>query len=287
MILREFDPWKSSFCTCPLKLSLNPYTGCSHGCLYCYASSYIPRFSECRPKANLLAALRREVPRLHQGLLVSMAYSSDPYPPMERDLQLTRGCIKILKERGLRLQLVTKSDIVTRDADLLCEMPSVVSITLTTLCIEVSGLLEPKAPSPEARLNAMRDLRGRGVPVCARLDPIIPGINDQEIEDLVAAVCEHGAQHITTSTFKARPDSWRRMKEAFPLEARDLGKLLEKGVRLGGYRYLPVDRRADLMQRMRKAALENGITFSTCREGFCNDDGICCDGSHLAQVDRL
>jgi DNA repair photolyase len=206
---------------------------------------------------------------------------------MERALQLTRGCIQILKEGRLRLQIVTKSDIVIRDADLLCKMPSVVCITLTTLCDEVSRLLEPKAPSPRERLNAMRVLRDSGVPICARLDPIIPGINDQEICDMVAAVCKQGAQHITSSTFKAKPDSWRRMKEAFPVEARALGESLEKGVRLGGYRYLPAGQRANLMQRMKKIALENGITFSTCREGFCNDGGVCCDGSHLAQVDGL
>lgn len=283
MILREFDPWKSRSCSCPPKHSLNPYTGCAHGCLYCYASSYILRFSECRPKVRLLAALKREVCRLEPGILISMANSSDPYPPMERDLQLTRGCIQILKERELRLQVVTKSDIVSRDADLLSKMPSVVSITLTTLCDDLSSLLEPGAPKPGRRLDAMRGLWKSGVAVSARLDPIIPGINDLEIEELVMAVCNQGAQHITSSTFKARPDSWRRIKDAFPREAKDLGELLDKGSRIGGYRYLPQDLRAGLMQKVKNAAIENGVTFSTCREGFANDPKVSCDGSHLAE----
>jgi len=90
MILRAFDPWKSELCTCPDKLSLNPYTGCPHGCLYCYASSYIPCFSSCRPKADLLRRLDREAARIGPGPFVAISNSSDPYPPMEEDLGLTR-----------------------------------------------------------------------------------------------------------------------------------------------------------------------------------------------------
>ena len=100
MILRPFDPWKSQLCTCPAKLSLNPYTGCPHGCLYCYASSYIPRFAECRPKVDLLKRLARESSKIRPGTLVALSNSSDPYPPQEKDLRLSRGCLQILKEQG-------------------------------------------------------------------------------------------------------------------------------------------------------------------------------------------
>lgn len=118
MILRSFDPWKSQLCTCPAKMSLNPYTGCPHGCLYCYASSYIPRFAECRPKIDLLKRLARESSKITPGTLVALSNSSDPYPPMEKDLRLSRGCLQILKERGLRVQVVTKSHLVAQDAEL-------------------------------------------------------------------------------------------------------------------------------------------------------------------------
>ena len=121
MILRPFDPWKSQLCTCPAKLSLNPYTGCPHGCLYCYASSYIPRFAECRPKVDLLKRLAREAAKIRPGTLVALSNSSDPYPPMEKDLRLSRGCLQILKERGLCVQVVTKSHLVAQDAELLAE----------------------------------------------------------------------------------------------------------------------------------------------------------------------
>jgi DNA repair photolyase len=282
MILREFDPWNNPLCSCPKKLSLNPYTGCSHGCLYCYASSYIPRFAECRPKPRLLAALRRELLRRKPGLLVSMSNSSDPYPPIEVDLQLTRGCIQIIKDANIRLQIVTKSDIVCRDFDLLKDMACAVSITITTLCDELSSLLEPGAPLPGRRLDAIRLLRSKGVPVSARLDPIIPGINDAEIEDLVLAVCEAGALHITTSTYKARPDSWKRLNAVFPGESKGLEILLKKGNKVGSACYLPEDTRVHLLKRVKGAALESGVTFSSCREGFSQDPGLCCDGTHLA-----
>jgi hypothetical protein len=91
MILGPFDPWKSQLCTCPAKLSLNPYTGCPHGCLYCYASSYILRFAECRPKVDLLKRLARDTAKVKPGTLVALSNSSDPYPPQEKDyLRLSR-----------------------------------------------------------------------------------------------------------------------------------------------------------------------------------------------------
>lgn len=283
MLLRKFDPWNGSLCTCPGKLSLNPYTGCAHGCLYCYASSYIPRFSDCRPKIGLQERLKREVRRIEPGALVSIANSSDPYPPMERDLHMTRACIKILRDSRLRLQLVTKSDIVARDIDLLGAMSCVVSITITTINDDLSKRLEPGAPMPEKRLQAIRQLQRNDIPVTARLDPIIPGINESEIEDLVSAVCKAGALHITSSTYKARPDNWKRLKEAFTEESNALYAMFEKGDRTSGYHYLPKKVRLELMQKIKEAATERGATFSTCREGFPGDIGVSCDGSHLTK----
>src|SRR5512137_2144784 len=155
MILRPFDPWNSQLCTCPAKLSLNPYTGCPHGCLYCYASSYIPRFADCRPKVDLLKRLARESSRIKPGTLVAMSNSSDPYPPQEKELRLTRGCLQILKERDLCVQVVTKSHLVAQDAQLLSEMRACVAITITSLSESICSKLEPGAPSPARRLEAM------------------------------------------------------------------------------------------------------------------------------------
>ncbi|NPV61213.1 MAG: radical SAM protein [Methanotrichaceae archaeon] len=280
-ILRNFDPWKSPLCTCPPKLSLNPYTGCAHGCLYCYASSYIPRFQECRPKEGLLKRLARELARAEPDKIVSLSNSSDPYPPMEEGLKLTRGCLRLLKDYGRSAQVVTKSDIVKRDIDILKEMPSAVSITITTLSDDLSRKLEINAPLPKRRLNAIRALRGEGIPVSVRLDPIIPGINDSEIEELVSAVAQAGALHVTSSTYKARPDSWKRMCRAFPEEMVALGQLFEQGSRTGGSRYLPVQMRKKLMAAVCKASTCESLTFSCCREDLAFGGTASCDGTHL------
>lgn len=281
MILKPFDPWKSPLCTCPAKLSLNPYTGCPHGCLYCYASSYIPHFKEPRPKVDLERRLRREILRVKPGSLVMMSSSSDPYPEQERDQLITRGCLDAMNCRGLRVLVVTKSDLVCRDADILSEMGSAVSITITTLREDLAGLLEPGAPSPKKRLEAIRTLHLKGIPVSARIDPIIPGINDSEIEDLVDAACRARAKHITSSTYKARPDSLRRILQAFPVQSEGLKSLFEKGSRTGGSLYLPKEMRESLMIKVEMAVLRSGMTFASCREGMAVQKGVLCDGSHL------
>ncbi|HPS91737.1 MAG TPA: radical SAM protein [Methanothrix sp.] len=281
MILTPFDPWKSEMCTCPAKLSLNPYTGCQHGCLYCYASSYIPRFAECRPKVDLLRRLARESSRVSPDTLVAMSNSSDPYPPQEEGLLLSRGCLQILKDRGLCVQVVTKSHLVARDADLLSGMNACVAITITSLSDAISSRLEPGAPSPAKRLDAMAKLSAKGVALSARIDPIIPGINDAEIEQLACAVSCAGAGHITSSTLKARPAIMKRISAAFPQEGAALERLFALASKAAGSRYLPRETRCDLMLRVKECARQEGLTFSTCREGWAKVPGINCDGSHL------
>lgn len=281
MILNPFDPWKSRLCTCPSKLSLNPYTGCPHGCLYCYARSYIPHFSCCRPKADLPRRLDREAARVPPGRLVAMSNSSDPYPPMEEKLCLSRSCLKILRDRGLAVQVVTKSCLVARDAQLLAGMRASVAMTLTTLDDSISRILESGAALPGQRLKAMEKLAALGVPVSARIDPIIPGINDAEIDDLVSAVSRAGARHITSSTYKARPGGLKRIVNAFPEQGAALQRLFAGGEMMAGSLYLPSELRMDLMERIAASAEVEGLTFSSCREGSAPAPGINCDGSHL------
>ena len=130
-LITRFDPWQSSLCTCPPKLTLNPYTGCSHGCVYCYATSYTPHFVACKPKKDLLKHVECEAAKLN-GETLSIANSSDPYPHPEVDLGLTRKCLKILSRHNCRIQIVTKSNLVTRDVDILAQVPCTVALTITT-----------------------------------------------------------------------------------------------------------------------------------------------------------
>ena len=148
MLLTDFDPWKSKLCTCPNKLTFNPYTGCDHRCLYCYASSYIPNFQKCRPKKNLLTRLEHEAKKL-SGELISISNSSDPYPRLEKKMELTRKCLEILAKNRCKLQIVTKSDLIIRDIDILQTVPCVVAITVLTTDDQT-----PKIPSLIAPFGA-------------------------------------------------------------------------------------------------------------------------------------
>lgn len=96
-LISRFDPWRSGLCTCPVKLTFNPYTGCDHGCVYCYASSYVRRFSKCRPKKDVVRRFRMEAGML-RGELLSVANSSDPYPQVESELMVIRSCLRVLSE---------------------------------------------------------------------------------------------------------------------------------------------------------------------------------------------
>lgn len=280
-LLREFDPWRDPLCTCPPKLSLNPYTGCSHACLYCYITSYIPRGFQCRPKRDLLRKLERDLERLKGRPLISMSNSSDPYPPQERELLLTRSCLERLVGRA-RVLVVTKSDLVLRDLDLLSRLPCAVSLTLTTLKPGLAKRLEPGAPSPQKRLEALRKLSEAGIPTSLRLDPLIPGLNEGEVEEIVREAASAEVRHVTSSTFKPRPDGWRRMERGFPELFPRLRELYSRGERRKRSLYLPREVRRALLERVREACLSVGLTFSTCREGLTELNlAPSCDGSHL------
>jgi DNA repair photolyase len=279
-LISKFDPWRSSLCTCPSKFTFNPYTGCDHGCLYCYASTYIPHFTTCRPKKDLITRLKNETTKL-KGELVSVSNSSDPYPQQEAKLGLTRKSLRILTLSNCKLQVITKSDLVTRDADLLSKVPSMVSLTITTLSDETAKTIEPNAPSPSKRLKAAETLLLKHIPVTVRIDPIIPYVND-DTEPLILKLAETGIRHVTCSTYKARPDNWHRLAKALP----DIKSKLKpiyyvQGENINRTQYLPKQIRYKLMTDTRKQALRHGLGFAVCREGFPELNTATCDGSSI------
>ena len=273
-VIRPFDPWKSEMCSCPDKFSFNPYTGCSHGCLYCYAT-YIPHFFKLRKKKNLLRRLEKDIRRLETPL-VSMSNSSDPYPPVERQYEITRRCLELMREYGVKLLIVTKSDTVVRDIDLLSEMRCAVSISITSI---QKNPLEPLAPEPERRIAALREIYNAGIPVILRLDPIIPNVNEDSIERIIES-CSF-VDHIVTSTLKLRRDSFNRISRKFP-ELEDMYKKLyfKDGEKIQNSWYLPAEMRKSILERVVEKCRESGISYSFCREGF-DFDARSCDGSHL------
>ena len=283
-----FDPWGSSLCTCPTKYSFSVYTGCPHSCLYCYISSYIPNPFQVRVKKDPIRKARRDLVKIDPAFHISIANSSDPYPPIERRLKLTREALRIFLAQGFKVQLITKSDLVTRDLDIIRRGNCSVSVTITTLDDKLASIMEPYAPPPKRRLDALRLLSSHGVPCTVRIDPIIPFLNDEGFEDLVSAVVEAGAKHVVSSTYKARMDSFKRLSEAFPNISEKLRDLYwVKGEVVGRCRYLPKRLRIDILKRLKRLVEEKGVTFATCREGLSElNSGETCDGSHLIPIRR-
>ena len=155
--------------------------------------------------------------------------------------------------------------------------------TCGTLDHDLARRLEPNAPPPSRRLDALEKLSRAGIPVGVRLDPIIPFLNDGDIERLLKEVKNAGAIHVTSSTFKPRLDGWRRMEQAFSEACKRLRPLyFEQGERIGRSYYLPRALRFRLMKRVYEECRRLGLSFACCREGFpeLNTAGSC-DGSHL------
>ncbi|BAD84377.1 hypothetical protein, conserved, radical SAM superfamily [Thermococcus kodakarensis KOD1] len=277
MYIRPFDPWKSPLCTCPFKYTLNPYTGCDHACVYCYITSYIPNAFRVRTKEGLLPKLEKELRKLDKNAIVALSYSSDPYPTIERELGITRKVLELFRGYNVRCLLLTKSDIFERDIDILSELRCAVGVTVTTVDEKKAKLLEPNAPSPKRRMKALKKAKDAGIPVYARIDPIIPYYTWEDFDETLDALSF--VSHITVSTLKLRPDSKKRMFAKFPELMEKLWPLYERGERIGGYYYLPKDVRMPILREAEKKITEKGITFGSCREGYRSFPT--CDGSHL------
>jgi DNA repair photolyase len=187
--------------------SVNPYRGCEHGCIYCYARpthSYLnlsPGLdfeTKIIAKRNIAAMLRADLgKRSYVPKLINIGSATDCYQPVERELRLTRGLIELMQEVRHPLALVTKSSGVERDLDLLAPMAAqhlaAVYVTITTLDGELARKLEPRAAAPHRRLRTIRTLADAGVPVGVSVAPQIPFVND-DMEQVLQAAFEAGAR---------------------------------------------------------------------------------------------
>jgi DNA repair photolyase len=192
----------------PFDRSLNPYRGCEHGCVYCYARpshAWLGLSPGLDFESRLL--YRPDAPELLRRELGSPGYecrplalsgNTDPYQPLERRLALTRRILQVLLEHRHPVLIVTKSALVERDQDLLREMANRdlvrVNLSLTTLDPALARRLEPRASAPARRLAALRTLREAAIPVGVLTAPVIPGLTDDELEQLLASAREAGAQ---------------------------------------------------------------------------------------------
>ncbi len=235
----------------------------------------------------MLSRLIRDINKIKPNLPIDMSLSSDPYPPEEREIRLTRKVLEIILPLGFKVQITTKSDLYVLDIDLISSYNVAVSETITTLDNSLARKLEINAPSPINRLRALETLKANNVPFSVRIDPIIPFLNDEEEElrELVRTVARIGARHIVTSTYKARPNNFRRLINAFPELEKKLHKLYyPKGKMKFGYAYLPISLRKKLLFPIIDEAKKLNITYATCREGLVEKDFFrtpSCDSTHL------
>jgi DNA repair photolyase len=188
--------------------SVNPYRGCEHGCIYCYArptheylgfSAGLDFESKIMVKEDAPELLEAELssPKWKPQVVV-MSGVTDPYQPVERKLKLTRRCLEVLARFRNPVAIITKNHLVTRDADILRELAAndaaAVNVSVTSLDLKLQRMLEPRTSTPRSRLDAIAHLRARGIPVGVMVAPIIPGLTDHEVPAILKACAEAGAQ---------------------------------------------------------------------------------------------
>jgi DNA repair photolyase len=191
----------------PFSVSINPYRGCEHGCTYCYARTYHEYLGfSAGLDFETRILVKHEAPRLlrseldaaeWQPQVLGISGVTDPYQPIERRLELTRRCLQVLSEYRNPVALITKNSLVARDLDLLTELArhgaASVMLSITTLDAELSRKMEPRTSHPRDRLTALARLADQGIPCGVSLAPVIPGLTDHEIPEILRAASEHGA----------------------------------------------------------------------------------------------
>ena len=192
----------------PFDRSINPYKGCEHGCIYCYArpshaylglSPGLDFETKLFYKPNAAELLRKELSRPgYQAALLSLGANTDPYQPIEKKLGVTRSILEVLNEFNHPVAIVTKSALVERDIDILAAMAkrnlARVFVSITTLDHDISRHLEPRTSAPARRMMAVSALSAAGIPTGVIVAPVIPALTDKDIESVLDAAKENGAQ---------------------------------------------------------------------------------------------
>jgi len=190
--------------------SINPYRGCEHGCAYCYARPYHEYLGfSAGLDFETKILVKKDAPELLKKELASPKWQpqtlalsgvTDPYQPAERDLQLTRRCLEVIAKFRNPVAIITKNHLITRDIDILkslAELNAVnVHLSITTLDLQLKNELEPRTSTPEKRLDAIRELNDAGIPAGALIAPVIPGLTDHELPEIIEAVAETGADFV-------------------------------------------------------------------------------------------
>ena len=204
--------------------SINPYRGCEHGCVYCFArpthaylglSPGLDFESKLFAKPDAPALLEKELAAAdYEARMIAIGTNTDPYQPIERERKIMRGILEVLERAGHPVGIVTKSALVTRDIDILSRMAkrnlAKVALSVTTLDPKLARTMEPRASTPPKRLEAIKRLAEAGIPTTVMVAPVIPALNDSEIERILDAAVHAGAKEASYVLLR------------LPLEVRDL-----------------------------------------------------------------
>src|SRR5690349_16523064 len=266
----------------PFSWTINPYRGCEFACKYCYAR-YTHEFMELRDpydferriyaKKHTKELLRRDLRKVKPGEEIAIGTATDPFQPAERRYEITRGILETLAEfQGLEIGIVTKSDLVLRDIDVLqriAERSSLfVNLTITTTSTELARILEPRAPRPDLRLRAVHELTQAGVPAGVICAPVVPGITDapKDLDELARAAREAGAQYIFANALFLKPCS---ASVFLPFLEKEFPQLVESyHQRYGERAFLPDAYRKRLQALMVKLRAKHGYPTREERERF-------------------
>ena len=266
----------------PFDWTINPYRGCEFACKYCYAR-YTHEFMELDTlafekkifvKRDAAVLLTREIATKYSYSTgregapehICIGTATDPYQPAESEYRVTRACLEELaRHTGLSVSIITKSNLITRDIDVLQEISQrsrlFVDITVTTLRPRLARLLEPRAPRPDLRLAAIRKLRDAGISVGALASPLLPGITDREgeLEALAAAAKEAGALWIASGVLFLMPSSAKQflpfLREKFPRLVRQYETWYTHNA------YAPEPYRQKIAARLNRIKSNLGLTF--------------------------
>jgi DNA repair photolyase len=246
----------------PFDRTLNPYRGCEHGCIYCYArpthaflgmSPGLDFESKLLIKPDVVDLLKKELAHpKYKCAPIALAMNTDGYQPIEREYQLTRQVIKVLSEANHPFSMVTKSSLVERDIDLIAPMAAkglaTIYLSITTLDRQIARRLEPRAAAPERRFETLRKLSEAGIPTGVMVAPVIPALTDSHMEKILEKAYQAGARkagyvflrlpHELTNLF----EEW--LQQYFPLKAQHVMSLVKQS--RGGKTY-----QSDFGKRMR------------------------------------
>jgi DNA repair photolyase len=230
----------------PFDQSINPFLGCEHGCVYCYArpthayiglSPGLDFETKIFAKVNAAELLRSELgKRSYVPSLIALGANTDPYQPAERRLAITRSVLEVLSECNVPVGITTKSALVTRDIDILRPMAAKdlirVFMSIGTLDHDLSRKLEPRANSPTRRMEAIQQLSEAGIPVGVFTSPLIPAINDREMEKVLEAAAAAGARYagyvVLRLPLEVRDLFVEWLEQHFPLRAKHVMSLVQQ-----------------------------------------------------------